>query len=83
MPETPSLRNVWAEEQKALRQAPPEESGGGRRRRAEGQPSWQETVGKRAEEKAGGSHASGRSVSELLANHGHDTSPRRRRRRED
>lgn len=82
MPENPSLRNVWAEGQNA-RQAPPEESGGGRRRRAEGQPSWQETVAKRAEETGGGSHTSGRSVSELLANHGHDTSPRRRRRRED
>jgi hypothetical protein len=82
MPENPSLRNVWAEGQNA-RQAPPEETGGGRRRRAEGQPSWQETVGKRAEEPGGGSHTSGRSVSELLANHGHDTSPRRRRRRED
>jgi hypothetical protein len=58
------------------------EQGGGRRRRADGQPSWQETVGRSAEE-SGGSHASGRSVSELLANNGHDTSPRRRRRRED
>jgi hypothetical protein len=83
MPENPSLRNVWAEGQNARRQAPAEEGGGGRRRRAEGQPSWQETHGKRAEETGGGSHASGRSVSELLANHGHDTSPRRRRRRED
>jgi hypothetical protein len=63
------------------RAEPTEESGGGRRRRAEGQPSWQETVGRRAEES--GSHASGRSVSELLANNGHDSSPRRRRRRED
>ncbi|HEX6358974.1 DUF6779 domain-containing protein [Actinophytocola sp.] len=60
----------------------PQEEGGGRRRRAEGQPSWQETVGQRTDE-AGGSHASGRSVSELLANHGRDASPRRRRRRED
>jgi hypothetical protein len=59
-----------------------EDTGGGRRRRAEGQPSWQETVGHRAEESSG-SHASGRSVSELLANHGLDSSPRRRRRRED
>lgn len=58
-----------------------EESGGGRRRRAEGQPSWQETVGR--PEEPTGSHAAGRSVSELLANHGHDSSPRRRRRRED
>ena len=56
------------------------EEGGGRRRRAEGQPSWQETVG---QDTASGSHAAGRSVSELLANHGGDSSPRRRRRRED
>jgi len=62
---------------------PEDESGSGRRRRADGQPSWQETVGRRAEESGGGSHASGRSVSELLANNGRDTSPRRRRRRED
>lgn len=60
--------------------AEPQEEGGGRRRRAEGQPSWQETVGHDA---SGGSHAAGRSVSELLANHGADPSPRRRRRRED
>jgi hypothetical protein len=59
-----------------------QDTGGGRRRRAEGQPSWQETVGHRADESSG-SHASGRSVSELLANHGLDSSPRRRRRRED
>ena len=58
-----------------------EESGGGRRRRAEGQPSWQETVGR--PEEPTGSHAAGRSVSELLASHGLDSSPRRRRRRED
>ncbi|MGB3443019.1 MAG: DUF6779 domain-containing protein [Actinophytocola sp.] len=63
------------------RAEPVEESGGGRRRRAEGQPSWQETVG-RTEEPTG-SHAAGRSVSELLASHGLDSSPRRRRRRED
>jgi hypothetical protein len=58
-----------------------DDSGGGRRRRAEGQPSWQETVSHRAEDS--GSHATGRSVSELLANNGHNTSPRRRRRRDD
>lgn len=63
------------------RAEPAEEPGGGRRRRAEGQPSWQETMGRPAE--PGGSHASGRSVSELLANHGLDSSPRRRRRREE
>jgi hypothetical protein len=73
-PEQPAGRRHRAE--------PTEEpSGGGRRRRADGQPSWQETVGRRAEES--GSHASGRSVSELLANNGHNSSPRRRRRRED
>jgi hypothetical protein len=78
-PAQQSMRNVYAEEPPGPRE---EDAGGGRRRRAEGQPSWQETVGHRAEE-ASGSHASGRSVNELLANHGHDTSPRRRRRRED
>jgi hypothetical protein len=61
-----------------------EDTGGGRRRRAEGQPSWQETVGRGGEaEPSSGSHASGRSVNELLASHGADGSPRRRRRRED
>ncbi|MFC4854416.1 DUF6779 domain-containing protein [Actinophytocola glycyrrhizae] len=60
------------------RAEPVEESGGGRRRRAEGQPSWQEAVGE-----SSGSHSAGRSVSELLANHGIDSSPRRRRRREE
>ncbi len=60
-----------------------EESGGGRRRRAEGQPSWQETVGQTRPEEPSGSHAAGRSVSELLATHGLESSPRRRRRRED
>ncbi len=63
------------------RQEPTEEPGGGRRRRAEGAPSWQESMG-RPEESAG-SHSAGRSVSELLANHGVESSPRRRRRRED
>jgi hypothetical protein len=63
-----------------------QDTGGGRRRRAEGQPPWQETVGRGGHAKAdesSGSHASGRSVNELLANHGIDASPRRRRRRED
>ena len=89
-----SLRNVWqqvnppparqqAEPSHRHRAEPEEESGGGRRRRAAGQPSWQETVGRAAEEQPGGSHAWGRSVSELLANHGLDANPRRRRRRED
>jgi hypothetical protein len=64
------------------RAEPEDEPGSGRRRRADGQPSWQETVGRTGEE-SGGSHASGRSVSELLADNGRDTSPRRRRRRED
>jgi hypothetical protein len=82
-PVDPSLRNVPAEPPASHRhRAAEDDSGGGRRRRAEGQPSWQETVGRRAEEPTG-SHASGRSVSELLANHGLDSSPRRRRRRED
>lgn len=67
----------------ASRIPPVEESGGGRRRRAEGQPSWQETVGHHDADEPSGSHASGRSVSELLAKNGLDTSPRRRRRRED
>lgn len=63
---------------------PQDTGGGGRRRRAEGQPSWQETVAHRAEsEEPTGSHAAGRSVNELLANHGIEGSPRRRRRRED
>ena len=83
----PSRRSA---EYRSAEEAPPgrrhraeavEESGGGRRRRAEGQPSWQETVGR--PEETGGSHAAGRSVNELLANHGLDSSPRRRRRRED
>jgi len=56
---------------------------GGRRRRAEGAPSWQETVGHTRPEEPTGSHANGRSVSELLASHGGETSPRRRRRREE
>jgi hypothetical protein len=63
------------------RPEPTEEPGGGRRRRAEGAPSWQESMGR--PEEPGGSHSAGRSVSELLANHGLDSSPRRRRRRED
>lgn len=82
-PAQPSLRNIPpAQPAGQHRGEPEEEAGGGRRRRAEGQPSWQETVGHRAEQ-ASGSHASGRSVSELLADNGHNTSPRRRRRRED
>ncbi|TDV40711.1 DUF6779 domain-containing protein [Actinophytocola oryzae] len=79
----PSMRNLPPVPPPVRQPEPVEESGGGRRRRAEGQPSWQETVGHRAEESGGGSHTSGRSVSELLANHGLDSSPRRRRRRED
>ncbi|MBB4907222.1 DUF6779 domain-containing protein [Actinophytocola algeriensis] len=79
----PSRRSAEyrSEEPPAGRRHRAEESGGGRRRRAEGQPSWQETVGQ--QEEPTGSHAAGRSVSELLANHGLDSSPRRRRRRED
>jgi hypothetical protein len=75
----PAAMPNGTEEPAHRRRAEPEEEPGGRRRRADGQPSWQETVGKQS----GGSHASGRSVSELLADNGHDTSPRRRRRRED
>jgi hypothetical protein len=67
---------------------------GGRRRRAEGQPTWQDswqqngsTSGNHARpdlDSASGSHASGRSVSELLASNGGDAgTPHRRRRRED
>jgi hypothetical protein len=77
-PAAPTGRRHRAEEE--------QETGGGRRRRAEGQPPWQETVGRGGHAKAdepSGSHASGRSVNELLANHGIDSSPRRRRRRED
>jgi uncharacterized protein DUF6779 len=92
-PDQSSLRNVWQQVNPPPVPTRPQEgghrhraeegedSGGGRRRRAEGQPSWQETVAKGAEES--GSHTSGRSVSELLANHGLDANPRRRRRRED
>lgn len=73
-----------------------EEPAGGRRHRAEGQPSWQESAnrqqnGSRSGSHArpdtdmpSGSHASGRSVSDLLASNGAGTNtPRRRRRRED
>jgi hypothetical protein len=77
---------------------------GGRRRRAEGQPTWQDswqqngsTSGSHARpdygygESPSGSHATGRSVSELLASNGGGaygeapdaSTPRRRRRRED
>lgn len=81
MPPVPAPPNGEQASGRRRRAETAEEPGGGRRHRADGQPSWQETVG-RAEESTG-SHASGRSVSELLANNGHDTSPRRRRRRED
>jgi hypothetical protein len=78
----PSMRTVYAEQ--PGRPAEPEpETGGGRRRRAEGQPAWQEAMGRQVEERSSGSHTSGRSVSELLASNGLDSSPRRRRRRED
>ena len=81
----PSRRNAEFREEPSTgrrhRPEPTEEPGGGRRRRAEGQPSWQESMGR--PEEPGGSHSAGRSVSELLANHGLDSSPRRRRRRED
>lgn len=73
------------------RTEPEGDTGGGRRRRAEGQPSWQElqTSGHNGHarpdpvEEPTGSHAAGRSVNELLATHGLEPGPRRRRRRED
>jgi hypothetical protein len=73
------------------RTEPEGDAGGGRRRRAEGQPTWQETQSgnrnghSRPEpvEEPSGSHAAGRSVNELLANHGLEAGPRRRRRREE
>ncbi|GAB1514885.1 hypothetical protein JCM33774_69270 [Actinophytocola sp. KF-1] len=77
----PSTGNDEVPAGRRHRPEPTEEPGGGRRRRAEGQPSWQESMGR--PEEPGGSHSAGRSVSELLANHGLDSSPRRRRRRED
>lgn len=73
------------------RTEPEGDSGGGRRRRAEGQPTWQElqSSGRNGHarpepvEEPTGSHAAGRSVNELLATHGLEPGPRRRRRRED
>ena len=73
------------------RTEPEGDSGGGRRRRAEGQPTWQElqSGGRNGHarpepvEEPTGSHAAGRSVNELLATHGLEPGPRRRRRRED
>lgn len=65
---------------------------GGRRRRAEGQPTWQDswqqngsTSGSHARPDVdSGSHATGRSVSDLIASNGGDANtPRRRRRRDD
>ena len=76
----------------------PEEPKGGGRRRADDRPSWDgvsswesgrgEPVkpGRRSApdpDEAGGAHADGKSVSELLAALGNAESPRRRRRRED
>ncbi|WP_026425081.1 hypothetical protein [Actinokineospora inagensis] len=52
---------------------------GGRRRRAEGAPTWHETLGPEDT----GSHTTGKSVSELLAAHGTAPTPRRHRRRTD
>ncbi|GLZ40352.1 DUF6779 domain-containing protein [Actinokineospora sp. NBRC 105648] len=57
----------------------PEDDGGGRRRRAEGTPAWHEQI----EAEDTGSHASGKSVNELLAAHGGAAGPRRRRRRDE
>jgi hypothetical protein len=65
---------------------PPAPDTGGRRRRAEGQPTWQESRNAQppADAEPSGSHAAGRSVSELLASHGgaRPPTPRRRRRKE-
>ncbi|WP_037354782.1 DUF6779 domain-containing protein [Amycolatopsis orientalis] len=72
----------------------PAPSSGGRRRRPEGEPpAWEASAGESAGEESGrrsagaastGHHASGRSVTELLAANGKtDGSPRRRRRAED
>ncbi|OLF07801.1 hypothetical protein BLA60_26125 [Actinophytocola xinjiangensis] len=64
--------------------AQPPVDGGGRRRRAEGQPTWQESRDAGTPEPASGSHAAGKSVSELLASHGggRPNTPRRRRRKD-
>jgi hypothetical protein len=94
----PGGRRRAAEEEPGGRRRAAEEESGGRRRRAEETPSWQElatwdpvvkaTRGAwtpadgshaRGEE---GSHATGHSVADLLAQHGTEN-PRRRRRRED
>jgi hypothetical protein len=67
-------------------------SGGGRRHRAEGQPPWQDSYQQQSGSHArpdldtdapSGSHATGRSVSELIASNGGTAGPRRRRRRQD
>ena len=79
-PEPPSQRDL--EPVSRHRIEDDNSGGGGHRHRAEGQPSWQESTGRRSAESTG-SHATGRSVNELLATHGLDSSPRRRRRRED
>jgi uncharacterized protein DUF6779 len=69
-----------------------ETTGGGRRRRPDDAPSWQEALGTRntgshskpaPPREPSGSHAEGRSVSELLAANGKSDGPRRRRRRDD
>ena len=56
---------------------------GGRRRRAEDDPPWQGFGERERPDEESGSHAEGRSVSELLAAHGSGATPRRRRRAED
>jgi hypothetical protein len=96
-PEPGGRRRAAAEESGGRRRAAEEESGG-RRRRAEETPSWQElatwdpvvkaTSRGRAPDNGNhargdeGSHATGHSVADLLAQHGVEN-PRRRRRRED
>ncbi|GLW95568.1 DUF6779 domain-containing protein [Actinokineospora globicatena] len=58
-----------------------DEDSGGRRRRAEGAPTWHETIAAEEPQEDTGSHSSGKSVSELLAAHGTAAAPRRHRRR--
>ncbi|MET0135890.1 MAG: DUF6779 domain-containing protein, partial [Kibdelosporangium sp.] len=67
------------------------DTGGGRRRRPDDVPSWQDSMGARSgshskpapDQAPSGSHAEGKSVSELLAAYGSSDGQRRRRRREE
>jgi hypothetical protein len=75
------------------RHSEPGTQGGGRRRRPDDAPSWQDSLqdnrntGSHAKpappSEPSGSHAEGKSVSELLAAYGTTDNPRRRRRRDD